>query len=498
MATDTQVDVALSDRDSAAPVRSKAGASAARAVAAVRRHVVFAVVLSAALVLRGAAIVAYPYAFFMPDSRYYAEYATTYEPGRIRPVGYSAFLAPFLPGSMRPVAVVQHVLVVGLLLAVYVFLTRQGVRRWLAALAVAPFALLGREVALEHLVLAETQFVVLVGAGLMVLAWRPRTSVVLAVTAGAMLAAASLTRSVGLPLLGLGVLYLLVRRQGWRPVLGFLLAAAVPLGGYVVWYHHNHGVYAMTQYSGRFLYGRVQTFADCRKLSLTAEERLLCDDRPVAQRPERPDYYLWNPDSPATLLAGAPSDDPLLSSFASKAIRQQPGDFLIMVARETSWHFRVQPPLSKAFICDIFDVYDLPDEPGRDCRERNYYAVDDPLAVPPEGTLAATPLRVALHSYSVATTSASGPLLGLLVLVILIGVVVRRPRADRQYTWLALMFGATGLGLIVASVATSMYEPRYVVPAMLFLPIGAALAIHRLIAAHQATVHPPSRVAASG
>ncbi|MBB2948685.1 hypothetical protein FB565_008468 [Actinoplanes lutulentus] len=444
-----------------------------------RRHAVLLVVLVAAITLRLLVLRAYPYAFWLADSLAYTEFATLDHPSPIRPYGYSAFLIPFMSWPLIVVAIVQHLLVLGLLVLTYAFLLRRGVRPWLAGLAIAPFALIGRAITLEHAVLAETVFVVLAGVALILLAWRKRTPAWAAALAGLLIGAATLTRSVGLPLAALCVAFLLVRWPGWKPLAGFVVALVLPLSGYLVWYHDYHGVYSFGQFQGRFLYGRVQTFADCDRItSLTDQERLLCDPTPVSKRPERPDYYVWVKTQPGMVHAGRLQDDPLLSSFATKAILAQPGDFLTMLVRETSWHFDRHPPVSAAYDCDIFGKYDLPAEPGTNCAMRNYTAITEQNVVPEGSTLAATPLRKALWGWSLVTTYLMGPFLAVMLLALLAGVVWPL-RGGWRPRWNALLFGAAGLGLIMASVATSMYEPRYAVPALFFLPIGAALALTR-------------------
>jgi len=47
----------------------------------------------------------------------------------------------------------------------------------------------------------------------------------------------------------------------------------------------------------------------------------------------------------------------------------------------------------------------------------------------------------------------------------------------------ALLFVGTGFGMIVVTVATSIFDYRYSVPAALFIPIGIALALHRIATA---------------
>ncbi|HEX8632491.1 MAG TPA: hypothetical protein VF755_30410 [Catenuloplanes sp.] len=452
-----------------------------------RRHAVFLVVLGVAVGLRLVVARIYPYAFFFPDSQTYATGALHGEPNPTRPFGYSAFLMPFLHGPMKVVAVVQHAMALALITAGYAVLTRRGIRPWLAALAVTPITLSGRELTLEHLVLAETLFVVLAGGGLLVLTSRRRDSPLIAAVAGLLIAGAALTRSIGLPLIALCLLYLLVRRSGWRVLGSFTLVVTLALGGYLGWYHQHRGVYAFGEGQGRFLYGRVMTFADCDRLQLTDRERLLCDYRPVSERPTRTDWYVWDKDSPASIHAHEMTDDPLLDSFAKKAIAQQPGAYLGVVLRESYWHLMPVPPATASYNCGM---YDLPERPGVPCRAKNYYAVASPDQTPRGGTLWPTPMRKGLHEYSLITSMIAGPLSGALLLITLLTACWRPRRGWRQLAD-ALLFAGFGAGLIVGSVATSMFEPRYAVPALFFLPIGAALAVHRLITWPRRTAAPP-------
>ena len=73
-----------------------------------------------------------------------------------------------------------------------------------------------------------------------------------------------------------------------------------------------------------------------------------------------------------------------------------------------------------------------------------------------------------------------GPLLAAGALVAFAGLFHRRG-GDRCRRGLAgALFAGTGLMLVVISVATGMYEMRYLMPALLLVPVGAALAIQQL------------------
>lgn len=442
-----------------------------------RAHAWVIAVLGAGLVVRIVVMIAYREAFFYPDSRNYTTWALRSYPAPLQPYGYSLFLRPFVPGPMAAVAVVQHLMGLGLALLGYVYLAKRAVPRWLAALAVVPVALDGRQITLEHYVMAETLFLAVVAVALIVLTLRPK-SWMMASLAGVLLAFAAVTRSVGLPLAVLAVGYLLIRRAGWRPLTGLVLSVAIPLVGYLLWYHERHGVYAFGQYTGRYLYARVQTFADCDRLNLTAEQRVLCVDTPVSAREQRTDLYLWNDEfSPAHRLYRDLKYDPFLRDFAVAAITQQPVDFTAMVLRESGWHFLPSPPLDSRNEC-LASRWVLPDLPGEPCQAILYTPTASTLDTPVSEQASHDPLRAGLARYS-RVVATPGPLLAVCVLLALAAMLAGR-RADRRAAIDALLLSGSGVGMIVLSVATSMFETRYALPAVWLLPVGAALAAKAL------------------
>jgi hypothetical protein len=451
-----------------------------------RRHSLFFVVLALALGLRVAVQVAYPHAFFFNDSLGYVRQSELWQPGQFHPPGYAVLLKPLVPGPLYRVALLQHLLGLGLVVAGYVFLIRRGVRPWIAALAVTPVAIDGLELDLEHFVAAETLFTVLVGAALLVLTWRQKVPAVSAAVAGLLLAGAVLTRTIGQPLLVLALCYLvglmLAGRTKWWSVAAFVLAAVAPLTAYVVWFHHVFGVYSFDQISGRALYSRVMTIADCHKLDLTASQSLLCVPQPPSQRPDVPDYWGWSGDSPGKKYFPSFTDDPFLREFGLTVIRQQPVDYLRMVAEETFWHFRPEAPLSTSTHCR-FGGWQLPARPNTACNAAFYSDTPTPADAPKIVPQPETPLRAVLADYSASASAARGPVLGFAMLVAL-APLVWRPRRRAVGGWRdgadALLFATAGFGLLVASVAFGMYEPRYAVSSVFLIPIGAAAATRHL------------------
>ena len=156
-------------------VAGRMGASGPRAARlaarSLRRHWLLAVLLAAGLVLRILVQIAYRPALFYIDS---IKYLFGAYPGD-DPPGYQLVLRPFLavanPGT---VAAVQHLLGLGMAVALYALLLRKGSPRWLAALATAPVLLDGYQLQMEQTVMPDVLFEALMVAGLVVLLWRPR------------------------------------------------------------------------------------------------------------------------------------------------------------------------------------------------------------------------------------------------------------------------------------------------------------------------------------
>ncbi len=234
---------------------------------------------------------------------------------------------------------VQHLLGLATAFGVYALVVRRGGARWLAAVAAAPVALDSFQIVVEHYLLADALFGALLVGGFAALLWRDRLTWPFAALGGLCFVAAALTRTVGVPILALCVLYLLLRWAGWKQVLIAVAVLAVPMAVYLQVYHDDYGKYAFGQFQGRFLYARVMAIADCDKLdNLTAAERRLCDPRPPERRPNG-NFYIWSQESPASKYAPGPPNDPLLQSFANKVIAGQPVDYAALVLRETSAYF---------------------------------------------------------------------------------------------------------------------------------------------------------------
>jgi hypothetical protein len=460
-----------------------------RVLALLRLHWPLLAVLGAATFLRVWFVYAYPYAFFFPDSRSYVASTIDGYPNQVRPWGYSGLIEPFLNQPYIRIAIIQHVIGLALIVAGYAFLRRRGVRPWLSALAMLPFALDARVLTIEHYVLAETAYIAFTAAGLFLIAWRDKVGWVAASVGGLLLACAALTRSVGLPILALAGVYLLIRRIGILRLVAFAVPVVALLGGYMVWYHSHWGVYSMGQYQGRFLYARVMSIADCRKLTLTDEEKKLCVPVRTPDMAQRPDQFIWSTSSPATRFFPDAKDDPILQKFAVKVMKAQPGAFLGLVAEQTGWHLRWRAPINGNAEC-LATQWLPPPNPGDQCQARYYLPVKAGFA-PPPNFLVDNRQAKALHAYGEWVTT-PGPLYAVGVVVALFAAVWRVRRRPWRDAADALMFTFAGFGLLIVSVATSLFDYRYAEPAVLLVPVGLALAINRITALASAAPQVPA------
>jgi hypothetical protein len=136
----------------------------------VRRHWLAGVLLTAGLVLRVLAELAYRPALFYIDTNRYL-----YNADGNDPVGYKGLLkAVLLVGNFDAVAAVQHVLGLAMAVIIYVLLLRRGVPRWLAALAMAPVLLDGYQLQNEQTIMPGALFQALLVAAVAILLWSPR------------------------------------------------------------------------------------------------------------------------------------------------------------------------------------------------------------------------------------------------------------------------------------------------------------------------------------
>ncbi|GAA2426707.1 hypothetical protein GCM10010191_44050 [Actinomadura vinacea] len=298
-------------------------------------HWPFLILLGLGVALRVLTVLGYRWAMWFPDSFEYLAGALDPEPHPARPGGYAFFLWALRPfHSFELLIVLQHLMGLGVAVMVYALLrTRFGLPGWGASLAAAPVLLDAYEVQLEHMVMSDTLFTTLIVGAVTAAMWRSKPGPKAAALAGALLAMAALTRSIALPLVVLLLLYLVVRKAGWRPVALAAAGAAVPLALYATWFQSVHDRFALTNSSGIFLYSRAMTFVDCEKFDRPppAREQVLCPVLPPEKRPAS-HFYIWGAKSvlrsdPSVPPWFSPEQEEFARGFAVRAIRAQPGDY---------------------------------------------------------------------------------------------------------------------------------------------------------------------------
>ncbi|MBO0816086.1 MAG: phospholipid carrier-dependent glycosyltransferase, partial [Actinobacteria bacterium] len=292
----------------------------------VRRHWLMVLLLAAGLVLRILVQVAYRPALFYIDS---IKYLLGAYPGN-DPPGYQVIVQPLLH-IVNPavVAAGQHLLGLGMAIALYLVLRRRGVPGWLSALAVAPVLLDGYQLQMEQLIMPDTGFEALVVAGLVLLLWNPRPRPWMVVAAGLALGASATFRQVGEILILPALLYALIVIPGARRRLGQALllcaAFAVPILLASFKNYTSIGQFSLAPYAPSTIYGRVAEVADCGRLSLPGYERPLCPT--ASQKRLGPDGLDHDLQSPVKTYHPPPSmaNHNVMTDFARQVVMQQPG-----------------------------------------------------------------------------------------------------------------------------------------------------------------------------
>jgi hypothetical protein len=509
--------------------RLRLGARHAPALA--RQHWLFTVLLTAGLVLRVLTQIAYRPALLYIDS---TKYLLNAYPGD-DPPGYQLAIKPVLAaGSLDLVPVIQHLLGLGIAVAVYLLLLRRGTPRWLAALATAPVLLDAYQLQIEQNVMPDVMFEVLIVTGVVALLWRATPSPWLAVVAGLALGASATARQIGeifiLPAVG----YLLIVTPGWRLRLkraGLLcLAFALPIlaASYRNYADPQLHSFSLAPYASGSIYGRMAEAANCATLRLPGYERPLCPDA-TQKLLLGPDGLDHNPASPirgtwiprlgsadyqalkqlcpkaVPVAAGSTSYrivasmcGRVTSDFDRRVLRQQPLNVLGSIGRDTlklfapgrtsstgdpsitRWQFQrfypQYPPyivISRgAFVFGTFNRDGLEEQIGTGADFRG----SSPAVI--------GPLASFLRGYQLDGGYTPGPLFAFAVLAGLAGSLAtlrrRAAPAQRAAALACLLFFATGVAALLSSDVFE-FNWRYQLPALVTLPPAAALAIALLM-----------------
>ena len=302
--------------------------SRARQFAAVLRYHWLAVALVVAgAVLRVITWMAYHPAIFYIDS---VKYLYRGWQGS-DPLGYKVPLKIVLAfGDLGTVTALQHLLGLGMGVALYVLLTRRGINRWLSALAIAPILLDAYQLQAEATIMPDVLYEAMVVAGLCVLLWKPTTTWLSILVSGLILGLGATVREVGLWMLAPVVLYLLgsrylrVTRDDWYSAVlkscVMCLAFMLPVLLYCSISYYDSGHFRLSVKGSAV--GRMAQAADCATLKLPADVRPICPS-PYYQK-YSPDWLEHSSQSP--LLVDAPKLGRLqmYSVFDHAVEKQQP------------------------------------------------------------------------------------------------------------------------------------------------------------------------------
>ena len=394
-------------------------------------------------------------------------------PHPVRPDGYGFLLRLLRPfHSFVLVVAIQHLMGLSMGVMIYALLRHRYARpRWIACLATVPVLFDAYELDLEHLMMSDELFMFLALAAVTVALWREKTTWRAGVIAGVLLALAILTRTVGLPLVVLLAVFLLFRRVGRRTVAATVVAAALPIAGYALWFQSATGHFAITNMDGVFLWGRTAAFADCAKIKPSPDLATMCPRRPPGER-EASSSQIWERGAPVAAF-----DDQANARgrrFALEAIAAQPGDYAATVGdglRLTfGWTRQEYPKRSVS---------------------RLYLFPDDPTIIPAAPVAQdKEPAAVIAYANPGPTGAIRGPYAGwlrtyqhwiflrgtLLAAVLAVGLagLIRRRSLDAALTWVMAVC------LLMVPLLTADFDYRYVLPAVPIACLSAALAARRV------------------
>jgi len=483
-------------------------------------HWQFSLVVLAAIGMRLIVMLAYPPILWFSDSYNYIQDAVTHIPDEVRPNGYPFLLDLLLPlHSWTPVAVLQAAMSLSAGVAIYALLRHRGLPWWGATLPALPVLFDSYELHLEHMVTADTLFIFLVTIAVVILCWSDRPSILAMAGAGLLVGYATIVRSVGEPLLAVALIGMLARRAGWRRLVTLGVAGIVPIGAYMIWFHHTYGQYALTESSGSFLYSRVSTFAECSKMNLPADLDFLCDPTNPQYRPAAGDYIWADHELPPyqntwtplyrklnnnTALRFTPTINAQTRQFAERAIEAQPVTYVRVVTKDIlhtfgwtrqpdpnnyygngpTFQFVSGPDMTQQIPWYATPVQ-LPGTPATykcdaSCQKMDLQALQiqtgerDFAGQGLGATRAVQPWQRLIQIYQ-RYVYLRGTLLGIIVLIGAAGVVVRW----RRWGGVGLLPWLVGALLIVLPPMTAGFSYRYVLAAVPVACLAAGLAFTR-------------------
>jgi len=451
-----------------------------------RQHWLAASLLSAGLVLRVLADLAYRPALFYIDSPRYL-----YDSQGMDPVGYKAPLRAILfLANFDAVVAVQHLLALAMAVVLYVLLLRRGASRWLAALAIAPLLLDAYQIQDEQTIMPGTWFAALIVAGLAILLWRPQITWRTAAAAGLALGTSATFAQVGEALLLPAVIFLVASGGGWRTV-GAKAAAlsgafALPILAYCTGSYLVTGAFYLSHQGVTSFYGRTAAAVDCGTIDLPADEKAMCPT--PAEQAKGNDWLEYNQASPVQVhyyhRRPVPMPrgqvDSLISDFGHRVLAQQPGRVFVAYLKDVVKPFaltrgtsRGDPPISRWQFQTGFPYFPPWVTRGWVAGATGRFGGGAPAVW--------LPVARFLRSYQLDGGYTPGPLLAALTLAGLLGSAALAARRrlvgqGRQMALACLLFFGSGVFLLLVA-DTFVFSWRYQLPTLVTLVPAGALGI---------------------
>lgn len=437
------------------------------------------------------------------------------------PVAYKVPLKLILAfGNLETVALVQHLLGLGIAITIYVVLMRRGVSRWLGALAIAPVLFDAYQLQVEAMIMPDIWFEATIVAGLAVLLWRPQPTTEMLALGAFILGASTGVREVGEVFIVPVLILVVAMGGGWRKVIKNVLATGGAFGVALLLYmgasYELTGHFWISRSSTSLTYGRMASVVDCATLKIPAIEQPLCPSK--SEQAMGPDWLEHNPAGPYRMYASrlpasvAAEANTLTDKFNRAVESQQPlrvisgitrdSVKLFAVARYTSpgdtpiwrWQFQGTFPSYLEYIHVQKNGIYIQFPKTTTLKLLNPAYGGPPVVIPS--------LTHFLRTYQLNGGYTPGPLLLLFLITGLIGSVLAftrklLPASARQLALVCLGFFVTGVAVLGASDVFE-FSWRYQIPALVTLPPAGAIAIGILISMTRRSGRPTSSGRATG
>ena len=390
-----------------------------------------------------------------------------------RTVGYGVFLGVVhtVSANITVTILLQHLIGVVTGILVYASVRRVGAPVWVGLIGGAAVLLSLDQIYLEHAIASESVFTFLFIAALYacVRALEPARQLRGALTtrwlwllaAGLLLGASAWVRGASAPLIPFLALWVLLAIPGpWKWRFGrAALAVAPAVAMMLVYFSLNSaqtGNFGLIHASGWGMYSRTAQFADCSKFTPPEGTEELCETKPPSERPG-PDFYSWQPDSPAQKAFGPPpTANDRIGEFGRAVIKAQPVDYARAVGNDFVRYFFPGLNPTREYATAGYDLLEITrrdrvvEEDVRENSISNYFDPVDPVQVTGfAGTLSDIQQVLRVHPL----------LLFQAAILALLGIIWGR---GRTRAGIVLLGGSSILMLGVA--ASTTYNARYAIP----------------------------------